>query len=174
MFGPLSPYFAKAIARLGLLDPAAADWMLEIIEPLDARGESYDAIERAVRAAGEPLDKAIKKAAGLNARLVLGARYWSALTDKGRADPAAAIKRTLHRAYFDRLRDFRFAEARRLGGGLRVSVIDDGETCAAAVALHGQVFSIEKAPRFPLTRCRKPLCRCTLDNTRQLITPPRP
>nr|WP_295832829.1 hypothetical protein [uncultured Azospirillum sp.] len=156
----LKPYFEKANQRLGLLDPAAIDWIVEIAEPLEEQGQSFEAIARMVRGAGEPVDKAVKIAAGLNVRLVLGTRFWSALSDKGRPDPDAAILRTLHRAVFDRRQDAHIADAERRGWPLRVSVVDDGRTCAAAVKLHGQAFPAEKAPRFPLARCRKPLCRC--------------
>lgn len=156
----LKPYFVAANNRLQLLDPSAIDWIMDIVEPLEEQGQAHDTIARAVRKMGAPLDKAIKMTAGLNARLMLGMQFWSALTDKGRADPDAAITRTLHRAVFDRSQDARIANARKNEWALRVSIVDDGRTCSAAAKLHGQTFPADKAPRFPLPTCRKPLCRC--------------
>lgn len=131
--------FEQLARRAEILRPELADWM-------------HPAIIR-------------NQAAGLPAREALQAwqqdgRLASTLTAKGLelGEPALSAIYMAPVLALGRIRQIINAED--AGWRLRVSVVDDRRTCAAAVAMHRRVLAVGERLHFPLPECDALSCRC--------------
>lgn len=147
--------------RTGVLNETAALWMAPIIEAGDVAGDDYEKVGRALRGHGELASTEEKKAAGVNPRLKIGKPFLSALTDKGRIDPARAASAAAHWPMSERGRATQRALIEESGGVGRTLILDDDKTCFAARRLKGVRFRPGQVPVFPLHQCDQLMCRCS-------------
>lgn len=160
---PIRDDLAKACSRTGLLSPEAAEWMLPLVK--DHLSESYEVAARAVRHFGDPVDFATKKSLGVRRNAKLGTTYLSALTDAGRKRALDAAFLVVQRAMQDRSLRHQLASLRDVRSGIdgvRILSVEDDQTCAAAKAQEGALYSLDDVPLLPLPQCDADYCRCCL------------
>ncbi|HEY4251484.1 MAG TPA: minor capsid protein [Roseomonas sp.] len=162
----LAPYVPAAIAALGYLRPACADWLTDAM--LDAQPGGIEPAVLALRKRKPQLNRAEKRRIGIRSEIPFSRQAFDMLTEKGRTTPLRAFEATADLAAARQAAVAAERQQRAIGITRYVwTAHDDAALCPDCASRNGQVFAWDAPPPGGHPGmglcCGERHCRCTAE-----------
>lgn len=152
---------AAAAERSGLFQHEPGNAVAQLIAERMRADAFLEQIETALRNLAEPMTPARKREIGLNPRMKMNEPLAAVLTERGIADPRAAVRAMAHAPVAALSRALQLALIAHDDSSARFCIDARSSPCEAALALDGAVFPAgKKLPAVPLASCDTALCTC--------------